>query len=201
MASTGLRSTFRTLNSQIGLVPAATARTLGAIDTARGREEAFRLQRPRLLETLVDVARVQSTEASSAIEGIEAPRQRIEALVAERAMPRNRPERRSSATAMSWARSTGARRTSRSSRRSSSSSTAASTSTRASPPGSGRPSRARARETLPDGTVHERFPTVAAAETGLSARRSTHPALGAAGLSRTHSWLGPVGPVTSLTST
>jgi Fic family protein len=84
--------TFRTLNSQIGLVPAATARTLGAIDTARGREQAFRLQRPQLLETLVDAARVQSTEASNAIEGIAAPRQRIEALVAERAMPRNRPE-------------------------------------------------------------------------------------------------------------
>lgn len=84
--------TFRTLDSQIGLVPAATTRTLGAIDTARGREEAFRLQRPQMLETLVDVARVQSTEASNAIEGIAAPRKRIEALVAERATPRNRPE-------------------------------------------------------------------------------------------------------------
>ena len=84
--------TFRTLNSQIGLVPAAAARTLGAIDTARGREEAFRLQRPQLLETLVDVARVQSTEASNAIEGIAAPRGRIEALMAERVTPRNRPE-------------------------------------------------------------------------------------------------------------
>ena len=84
--------TFRTLDSQIGLVPAATTRTLGAIDTARGREEAFRLQRPQVLETLVDVARVQSTEASNAIEGIAAPRKRIEALVAERDTPRNRPE-------------------------------------------------------------------------------------------------------------
>ena len=84
--------TFRTLTSQIGLVPAATARTLGAIDTARGREEAFRLQRPQLLETLVEVALVQSTEASNAIEGIAAPRKRIEALVAERATPCNRPE-------------------------------------------------------------------------------------------------------------
>lgn len=84
--------TFRTLDKQIGLVPAATARALGAIDAGRGREEAFRLQRPQVLETLVEIARIQSTEASNAIEGIAAPRGRIEALVAERTEPRNRPE-------------------------------------------------------------------------------------------------------------
>ena len=84
--------TFRVLDQQIGLVPAAIARTLGAVDTARGREEAFRLQRPQILEALVDVARIQSTEASNAIEQIVAPRKRIEALVAEKTTPRNRSE-------------------------------------------------------------------------------------------------------------
>lgn len=84
--------TFRVLDQQIGLVPAAVARTLGAVDTAHGREDAFRLQRPRVLEALVDVARIQSTEASNAIEHVVAPRRRIEALVAQKTTPRNRSE-------------------------------------------------------------------------------------------------------------
>jgi len=84
--------TFRVLDQQIGLVPAAMARTLGAVDTARGREDAFRMQRPQILEALVDVARIQSTEASNAIEQVVAPRKRIEALVAQETTPRNRSE-------------------------------------------------------------------------------------------------------------
>jgi hypothetical protein len=69
--------TFRHLDQQIGLVPAAVARTLGAIDASRGREEAFRRQRPQVLDALVDIARIQSTEASNAIEGVVAPQKRI----------------------------------------------------------------------------------------------------------------------------
>jgi len=84
--------TFRVLDQQIGLVPAAIARTLGAIDTARGREDAFRMQRPQVLDALVDVARIQSTEASNAIEDVVAPRKRIEALVEQKTTPRNRSE-------------------------------------------------------------------------------------------------------------
>ena len=67
--------TFRVLDQQLGMVPAAITRTLGEIDVARGREEAFRLQRPQILDSLVDVARIQSTEASNAIERIVAPPQ------------------------------------------------------------------------------------------------------------------------------
>ena len=84
--------TFRVLDQQIGLVPAAIARTLGAIDTSRGREDAYRMQRPQVLEALVDVARIQSTEASNAIEDVVAPRKRIEALVKQKTAPRNRSE-------------------------------------------------------------------------------------------------------------
>ena len=73
-------------------VPAAVARTLGAVDTARGREDAFRMQRPQVLEALIDVARIQSTEASNAIEQVVAPRKRIEALVAQKTAPQNRSE-------------------------------------------------------------------------------------------------------------
>jgi Fic family protein len=84
--------TFRVLDQEIGLVPAAVARTLGAIDTARGREDAFRMQRPQVLDALVVVARIQSAEASNAIEHIVAPRKRIEALVEQKTSPRNRSE-------------------------------------------------------------------------------------------------------------
>src|SRR6266542_2102587 len=84
--------TFRALDQQIGLVPAAAARTLGAIDTARGREDAFRLQRSQVLDALIVVARIQSTEASNAIEDVVAPRKRIEALVEQKTTPRNRSE-------------------------------------------------------------------------------------------------------------
>jgi len=84
--------TFRTLDGQIGLVPAGIARTLGAIDTWRGREDAFRRQRPQVLDALVEVARIQSTEASNAIEGVVAPHKRIRELVADKTSPRYRSE-------------------------------------------------------------------------------------------------------------
>ena len=50
------------------------------------------MQRPQVLDALVDVARIQSTEASNAIEDVVAPRKRIEALVEQKTKPRNRSE-------------------------------------------------------------------------------------------------------------
>ena len=84
--------TFRTLERQIGLIPGPMARALGGIDTARGREAAYDKQRPAALNTLTQIARIQSTEASNAIERITAPRTRVAALVADRTTPANRPE-------------------------------------------------------------------------------------------------------------
>jgi hypothetical protein len=46
-----------------------------------------------MLEALVDVARIQGTEASNAIEDVVAPRKRIEALVDQKTTPRNRRRR------------------------------------------------------------------------------------------------------------
>jgi Fic family protein len=84
--------TFRVLDRQIGMIPASMARTLAGIDLVRGREEAFRRQHPEALKTLTEIARIQSTEASNAIERITAPRKRIEALVADKTTPANRSE-------------------------------------------------------------------------------------------------------------
>jgi Fic family protein len=84
--------TFRSLPQQIGLIPGPMAVALGDIDTARGREQAFRGQHPQSLKTLTEIARIQSTEASNAIEQITAPAKRIRALVADKTTPENRSE-------------------------------------------------------------------------------------------------------------
>lgn len=84
--------TFRTLDRQIGMVPASMAVTLGAIDQAQGAQAASHGRRPEALRTLTEIARIQSVESSNAIENITAPAERIQELVAEKAHPANRDE-------------------------------------------------------------------------------------------------------------
>lgn len=84
--------TFRQLDPHFGVIPAGVVQSLGGIDVAKGRQEAFRQQNPAILKTLTEIARIQSTEASNAIESITAPPKRIEALVREKTTPANRSE-------------------------------------------------------------------------------------------------------------
>ncbi len=84
--------TFRTLERQIGMVPAQMARTLGDIDLMRGSQSTFRGQHPEALRTLIEIARIQSVESSNAIENITAPSERIQKLLAEKTTPANRSE-------------------------------------------------------------------------------------------------------------
>ena len=83
---------FRDLDRQYGALPPARVQSLIVIAEARGREEVFRRQNPAGLETLRKAAVIQSTEASNAIENIHAPRERIEALIADKTTPQNRSE-------------------------------------------------------------------------------------------------------------
>jgi Fic family protein len=83
---------FEDLDRHFGALPPDRVQALLAIAEARGREEVFRRQHPAGLETLRAVALIQSAEASNAIENIYAPRERIEALVADRTTPENRSE-------------------------------------------------------------------------------------------------------------
>lgn len=85
-------TSFRDLDRHFGGLPPARVQALVAIAEARGREEAVRRQHPAGLETLRAVALIQSAEASNAIESIYAPRERIEALVADKTTPQNRSE-------------------------------------------------------------------------------------------------------------
>lgn len=65
---------------------------IAAIYKEAGKQELYLKQRPEELEKLVDVAKIQSTEASNAIEGIITTNTRIKQLVEEKTTPRNRDE-------------------------------------------------------------------------------------------------------------
>ena len=65
---------------------------IAAIYKEAGKQEMYLKQRPAELEKLVEIAKVQSTEASNAIEGIVTTNTRIRQLVEEKTTPRNRDE-------------------------------------------------------------------------------------------------------------
>jgi Fic family protein len=83
---------FRDLDSHLGMTPAFLVRQLTEIDIAKGRQEMYRRQHPEALKALRDIARVQSVEASNAIEDVTAPPKRIRELVEDKTTPRNRSE-------------------------------------------------------------------------------------------------------------
>lgn len=65
---------------------------IAAIYKEAGKQELYLKQRPAELEKLVEIAKIQSTEASNAIEGIVTTNTRIRQLVEEKTTPRNRNE-------------------------------------------------------------------------------------------------------------
>ncbi|MEN6474687.1 MAG: Fic family protein [Syntrophaceae bacterium] len=67
-------------------------RTIRILGEYRGKEALFIQQTPQVLESLRQVAIIQSTESSNRIEGIEAPAERIKKLVEHKTTPKNRSE-------------------------------------------------------------------------------------------------------------
>lgn len=65
---------------------------LGKINIFKGKQELYLRQKPDVLDRLVEIAKVQSTEASNKIEGIITTNTRIQQLCAEKTTPRNRNE-------------------------------------------------------------------------------------------------------------
>lgn len=65
---------------------------IAAIYKEAGKQELYLKQRPDELEKLVEIAKIQSTEASNAIEGIVTTNTRIRQLVEGKTTPRNRDE-------------------------------------------------------------------------------------------------------------
>ena len=65
---------------------------ISAIYKATGKQELYLQQKPEELKKLVEIAKIQSTEASNEIEGIVTTNTRIKQLVEEKTAPRNRNE-------------------------------------------------------------------------------------------------------------
>ena len=65
---------------------------IAAIYKEAGKQEMCLRQRPEQLEKLVEIAKIQRTEASNAIEGIVTTNTRIKQLVTEKTTPKNRNE-------------------------------------------------------------------------------------------------------------
>lgn len=66
---------------------------IAAIYKEAGKQEMYLKQKPQELEKLVEIAKIQSTEASNAIEGIVTTNTRIRQLMEEKTIPRNRDEK------------------------------------------------------------------------------------------------------------
>lgn len=58
----------------------------------KGRQELYLKQKPEKLDKLIEIAKLQSTEASNEIEGIRTTNTRLKQLVADKTTPRNRDE-------------------------------------------------------------------------------------------------------------
>ena len=65
---------------------------IAAIYKEAGKQELYLKQKPEEMEKLVEIAKIQSTEASNAIEGIVTTNTRMRQLVEEKTAPRNRNE-------------------------------------------------------------------------------------------------------------
>lgn len=65
---------------------------IAAIYKEAGKLEMYLKQKPQELKKLVEIAKIQSTEASNAIEGIITTSTRIKQLVEEKTTPKNRDE-------------------------------------------------------------------------------------------------------------
>ena len=66
---------------------------IAKIHECKGRQELFIRQKPVELERLVEIARIQSTEASNKIEGIVTTATRIRQLMDDKTTPKSRDER------------------------------------------------------------------------------------------------------------
>ena len=66
---------------------------LSLIHEYKGKQAAYLKQKPQELERLVEIAKVQSTEASNSIEGIRTTETRLRQLMNDKTTPRNRDER------------------------------------------------------------------------------------------------------------
>lgn len=73
-------------------IPLEFAGTLRVLGEYRGKQELFTRQTPQVLNTLKQVAIIQSTESSNRIEGVIVEEKRLKALLEKKTTPKDRPE-------------------------------------------------------------------------------------------------------------
>ena len=66
---------------------------LSQIHELKGKQTVYLRQKPDVLEKLVEIAKIQSTESSNAIEGIRTTETRLRQLMQEKTTPRSRDEK------------------------------------------------------------------------------------------------------------
>lgn len=71
---------------------AAQLDTLSQIGTYQGKQALYVDQLPEVMKTMRRIAQIESVESSNRIEGIEAPRKRVQGIVLETTNPGNRSE-------------------------------------------------------------------------------------------------------------
>lgn len=64
--------------------------TIRLLGEYKGKQELFKQQAPQVLQTLRQVAIIQSTESSNRIEGITVPIARLRKLISEKTSPHDR---------------------------------------------------------------------------------------------------------------
>jgi Fic family protein len=74
------------------LLDQSHAAQIQSLGEHKGRQDLFKKQTPQVLDTLRQVAKIESVESSNRLEGIEAPRERIKALVLNDSRPVDRSE-------------------------------------------------------------------------------------------------------------
>jgi Fic family protein len=83
---------FRGTRLQELLLPQGTVWMLETLAEAKGRQQLYERQLPQVLESLREMALIESAESSNRIEGVTVDRGRLRPLVLGNAPPRNRPE-------------------------------------------------------------------------------------------------------------
>ena len=68
------------------------ASAIQKIGEFKGKQALFTQQTPEILDSLQQVAIIESSESSNRLEGITAPRKRVEAIVKKSSVPANRSE-------------------------------------------------------------------------------------------------------------
>jgi Fic family protein len=66
---------------------------IAAIHEYKGKQDFYIKAKPDALAVMLEIAKIQSTEASNRIEGIVTTKERLKAICTEKVQPRNRPER------------------------------------------------------------------------------------------------------------